>query len=84
MAHTSVTKMLQWTADWPSANLDSKLPVLDLSIWCQDTLQGTVTLYQFYSKPTTNPVSILGSKGATSRIGLYCLFPLLRNLDLPT
>ena len=54
----SVTGMLQWTPDWPSANQGGLLPVLDLTVWCEETAQGTVTMYKFYSKPMTNPVTI--------------------------
>ena len=64
----SVTKMLQWTADWPSANPENKLPVLDLSTWCQETSEGTVTLYQFYSKPMSNPVSIPANSALSNGI----------------
>ena len=51
----SITSMIQWTPDWPSANIHNKLPVLDLCVWCEETGEGTVTFYQFYSKPMANP-----------------------------
>ena len=54
----SVTAMLSWTIDYPSANRDGKLPVLDICCWCQETSSGTITNYEFYSKPMANPVSV--------------------------
>ena len=82
----SVTSMLQWTADWPSANLDKKLPVLDLSVWCQETVNGTVTLYKFYSKPMSNPVSIPANSALSSNIKFSTyrqeIYRVLRNTSV--
>ena len=64
----SVTNMLQWAFDCPSANPDGLLPVLDLSVWCEETLEGTVTMYKFYSKPMTNPITISASSALPSGV----------------
>ena len=64
----SITSMLQWTPDCPSANMDNKLPVLDLCVWCEDTGDGTETFYQFYSKPMANPVSIPANSALSSGV----------------
>ena len=31
----SVTPMLTWTADFPSANQSGKLPIQDIETWCE-------------------------------------------------
>ena len=54
----SVTGMLVWTADYPSANNNRRLPILDIETWCEETAQGTRTCYSFYTKPMANPVAI--------------------------
>ena len=82
----SITPMLRWTPDWPSANSNSKLPVLDLSIWCQEMEKGTVTFYQFYSKPMTNPVSIPANSALSSNVKFSTyrqeVFRVLRNTSV--
>ena len=50
--------MLSWTADYPSAHVSNKLPVLDIQIWVTKTDEGTLTNYEFYSKPMANPVAV--------------------------
>ena len=57
----SVTSMLLWTVDYPSANMSGKLPILDIETWCEETDRGTRTCYSFYMKPMANPVSIPAS-----------------------
>ena len=54
----SVTGMLVWTADFPSANSNGKLPILDIETWTEETVHGTRTCYSFYRKPMANPVAI--------------------------
>ena len=54
----SITPMLVWTVDYPSANQTGKLPILDIETWCEETEQGTKTCYSFYMKPMANPVVI--------------------------
>ena len=54
----SVTEMLVWTTDFPSANSSGRLPILDIETWCVETEEGTKTYYSFYRKPMANPVSI--------------------------
>ena len=54
----SITPMLSWTTDVPSANISGKMPVLDLACWCTETEGGTVLNYEFYSKPMANPVCL--------------------------
>ena len=50
--------MLSWTADFPSAHQDGKLPVLDVCMWTEERVGGTVLEYEFYSKSMANPVTI--------------------------
>ena len=38
----SVTDMLRWTADYPSAHSNGRLPILDIETWCIETPKGTV------------------------------------------
>ena len=47
----SVSSMLVWTADFPSAHQTGRLPILDIETWCEETSEGTLTCYSFYSKP---------------------------------
>ena len=54
----SVTPMLTWTCDFPSSHVSGKMPVLDIQIWVAETLTGTITNYEFYRKPMSNPVAI--------------------------
>ena len=54
----SVTDLLIWTADLPSAHQDGKLPVLDICTWTVEKKEGTYLEYEFYAKPTANPVTI--------------------------
>ena len=39
----SVTDMLVWTTDFPSANSSGRLPILDIETWCEETEHGTKT-----------------------------------------
>ena len=54
----SITSMLVWTVDYPSANPMRRLPILDIETWCEETMEGTRTCYSFYQKPMANPVVI--------------------------
>ena len=54
----SVTDMLVWTADFPSAHESGKLPVLDICTWTVEKEEGTYLEYEFYTKPIANPVTI--------------------------
>ena len=53
----SVTPISSWTEDYPSAHPSQKLPVLDIQTWLFETLEGTMTNYEFYRKPMANPTS---------------------------
>ena len=54
----SISPMIKWTCDFPSAHHDGKLPVLDLAVWCQQ-LEKTVKIkYEFYRKDMANKVSV--------------------------
>ena len=57
-AANSVSSMLVWTVDFPSANQKGRLPILDIEMWCEETEEGTRTCYSFYCKPMANPVVI--------------------------
>ena len=50
--------MLKWTADSPSSHDTSKMPVLDICLWTEETDSGTSFQYEFYSKPVANPVNV--------------------------
>ena len=54
----SVTGMLVWTIDYPSAKFTIKLPIFDIETWIEETKFGTRTSYSFYSKPMTKPIVI--------------------------
>ena len=41
----SVSSMLVWTADFPSAHPTGRLPILDIETWCEETSEGTLTCY---------------------------------------
>ena len=44
---------------WPlAAHASGKMPVLDIQTWVEETDNGTLTKYEFYRKPMSNPVSI--------------------------
>ena len=64
----SVTPMLSWTADYPSAHSSKKLPVLDIQIWVTETDEGTLTNYEFYRKPMANPVSIPAESALSNNV----------------
>ena len=64
----SVSSMLVWTADFPSAHPTGRLPILDIETWCEETSEGTLTCYSFYSKPMTNPVVIPASSAVPASI----------------
>ena len=54
----TVTSMLSWTVDYPSAHSSNKLPVLDIQTWVTETDLGTLTNYEFFRKPMANHVAI--------------------------
>ena len=82
----SITSMLKWTADFPEAHDDQKLPVLDLALWCMETSTGTITLYEFYMKPTSSLVSIPANSAlpVSTKFSAYRqeVFRILRNTSV--
>ena len=64
----SVTPMLSWTADYPSAHSSQKLPVLDIQTWVCETSEGTMTNYEFYRKPMANPVAIPSGSALSNNV----------------
>ena len=64
----SVSDMLSWTCDFPSNHSSQKMPVLDIQIWVEEAEDGTVTNYEFYSKPMANPVSIPANSAVSNNI----------------
>ena len=82
----SVTNMLRWTADFPEAQADQKLPVVDLALWCVETSTGTITLYEFYMKPMSSLVSIPANSALplATKFSVYRqeVFRILRNTSI--
>ena len=62
----SISPMLSWTTDIPSANSSGKMPVLDLACWCTETEDGTILNYEFYSKPMANPVYLTANSAIST------------------
>ena len=85
----SVSSMLQWTCDFPSAHTSGKMPVLDIQTWVTESEAGTVTRYEFYRKPVSNPVSIPANSALSNgvKLGTYRqeVMRILRNtsVDIP-
>ena len=84
----SVTPMLKWTCDYPSAHLSGKMPVLDIQTWVIETECGTVTKYEFYRKPMSNPVSIPAESALANGVKLAThrqeVLRILRNTSVDT
>ena len=64
----SITEMLKWTADFPSAHSNGRLPILDIETWCSESPDGTLTNYSFYMKPMANPVVIPAASAISSSV----------------
>ena len=64
----SVTEMFWWTADFPSAHSNGRLPILDIETRCIETPAGTFTNYSFYRKPMAKPVAIPSSSAVPSSV----------------
>ena len=64
----SISRMLRFTADFPSAHSNGRLPILDIETWCSESPQGTVTNYSFYMKPMANPVTIPSSSAISNAV----------------
>jgi len=54
----SVTSMIKWSEEYPSAHESGKLPVLDVQMWCEYDGTSTRILHEFYMKPMANIVII--------------------------
>ena len=67
----SVTGMLKWTADFPSAHTNDRLPILDIETWCTETQEGTVVNYSFYKKPMANDVAIPSNSAISSSVKFH-------------
>ena len=85
----TVTPMLQWTCDYPSAHSNEKMPVLDLVVWYQEEKGVTKLLHEFYMKPVTNLVSIPANSALSKNVKFNSyrqeVYRILRNtsFDLP-
>ena len=64
----SITGMLTWTADFPSAHSNGRLPILDIETWSSESPEGTITNYSFYMKPMANPVAIPATSAISSSV----------------
>ena len=67
-----INKNIQVTSDSPEANIDSRMPVLDLKVWIQHINGIPQIVHTFYKKPIASPYTILkksaipeGTKKAT-------------------
>ena len=47
----SVSKDLKFTVDYPSANVNGKIPILDTEMWIEDNDEKSVIRYRYYEKP---------------------------------
>ena len=82
----SISPMLVWTVDYPTANRSGRLPILDLETWCEETEEGTITCYSFYMKPMANPV-VIPASSAVSKSTKFSTFRqevgrILRNTSM--
>ena len=79
----SVTSMLTFTSDFPSKHANGKMPVLDISMWTTETEEGTISNYEFYSKPMVNNISIPAGSAVSHSVKLstyrQMAFRVLRN-----
>ena len=79
----SVTSMLTFTSDFPSKHANGKMPVLDISMWTTETEEGTISNYEFYSKPMANNISIPAGSAVSHSVKLstyrQMAFRVLRN-----
>ena len=41
----SISGMLRFTADFPSAHSNGRLPILDIETWCSESPEGIVTVF---------------------------------------
>ena len=55
----SIDGEIQFTVDTPSANMDNKMPVLDLKLWVLQTNEGPQLVHTFYKKGVSSPFTIL-------------------------
>ena len=51
----SINSNIQVTTDYPEANIDRKMPVLDLKIWVDYSNVIPKVSYTFYKKPISSP-----------------------------
>ena len=79
----SVTSMLRFTSDCPSKYDNGRMPVLDISMWTTESENGTLSNYEFYSKPMANSVSIPADSALSHNVKLstyrQMVFRVLRN-----
>ena len=52
---SSISTMVELTADCPSSNPSGMMPCLDLQVW----VEGGLVLYQHFRKPMANPLVML-------------------------
>ena len=55
----SIDSRIQVTTDYPEANSDGRMPVLDLKIWVDKNNDIPRISYSFYKKPIASPFTIL-------------------------
>ena len=46
-----VNKDLKFTIDYPSANVNGKIPILDTEMWIEDNEEKSIIRYRYYEKP---------------------------------
>ena len=79
----SVTSMLRFTCDFPSKHRNNRMPVLDICMWTTESNHGTLSNYEFYSKPMANDVMIPATSALSNGVKLstyrQAAFRILRN-----
>ena len=79
----SVTSMLRFTCDFPSKHGNNRMPVLDICMWTTESAHGTLSNYEFYSKPMANDVMIPACSALSNgtKLSAYrqTAFRILRN-----
>ena len=67
----SLDKDIQLTAETPSQNASGKLPCLDLEVWLNENQE---IMFQFYSKPMTNPYVVFHRSTVSPSVNRTTMF----------
>ena len=71
----SINKMIEMTTDFPSNNIDMKVPMLYMRVWIDKESQDI--FHEFYEKPTCNRyvISKDSAMPMVNKMGIFCCFP---------